>query len=95
VTQPIHDASLQPIGPQRGGQAKRELAQETAAVPFRALLDQIERSAERVAQHSRQELSRETLGDAVQDARTSLEQVLSLKERLLEEWRASQSRSAP
>lgn len=65
-------------------------ARAANSAPFRALLEQIERSAESLSRKSQDELSRESLGDAVQEARASLEQVLTLKERLLEEWRASQ-----
>ena len=65
------------------------------SVAFKALFDSLEQRAERLSKASERELSRDGLASAVGDARASLEEVLSLKDRLLEEWRAAEQQARP
>ena len=90
-------ASSQPLGgPQRpvsavGGGAQRAApAKSAAADQFKALLESLEQKAETLAEKSRAELRPEELAAAVDEARSSLEDVLALQDRLLEAFRHSQ-----
>jgi hypothetical protein len=96
VTESIQGSSRpQPIARGPGAaNAAQSSSDGSAAIRFQAMLDQIQRSAEQLKIQSGKELSRTTLGSAVEEARTSLEQALSLKDRLLEEWRATRQRGA-
>lgn len=60
------------------------------AFAFKAMLDQLEQRAQALELESRKDLSKDDLAGAVDNARISLEQMLSLKDQLLEAWQASQ-----
>jgi len=64
--------------------------ESTGAVAFKALLDELEQRAQALEIESRKDLSKDDLAGAVDNARISLSQMLSLKDRLLEAWQASQ-----
>jgi small-conductance mechanosensitive channel len=84
-----------PIGGlQRSGAAQRPAAQPSQATPeqaagFKALLERLEQQAEALDAKARADLRGEELAQAVDEARTSLEDVLALQDRLLEAWRQS------
>jgi hypothetical protein len=59
------------------------------------MLDKIEERARSLAQDSRAVERPEQLAGAVDSARESLEDVLSLKDRLLEEYRQAQRQEPP
>lgn len=61
-----------------------------SAVAFKALLDELEQRAQALELESRKDLSKDDLAGAVDNARISLQQMLSLKDQLLEAWQASQ-----
>jgi hypothetical protein len=91
VTQPVPSPSLQAASPIHGvAPARPRDAAPDGGVAFQALLDELGSRAESLEQRSRAELSQDELAGALDEARTSLEQMLSLKDRLLEAWRASQ-----
>jgi flagellar hook-basal body complex protein FliE len=60
------------------------------AVAFKALLDELEQRAQALEVESSKDLTKDDLAGAVDSARISLEQMLSLKDQLLEAWQASQ-----
>ena len=72
-------------------------SQETdrASAGFQALLDQIETRARDLAAETDAVEAPEQLAGAVDSARESLENVLELKERLLEAYRQQQQQAAP
>jgi len=81
-------------GPQRAGAAGQPSARPKTAGPeqaasFKALLDRLEQKAEALDAKARGELAPEELAQAVDDARSSFEDVLALQDRLLEAWRQS------
>ena len=84
-----------PIGGlQRSGAAAQPAAKPAQATPaqsagFKALLEQLEVKAEALDAKARAELQPEELAQAVDEARSSLEDVLALQDRLLEAWRQS------
>jgi hypothetical protein len=61
------------------------------------LLEQLEDRTRALALESQKDLSKDDLAGAVDNARASLEQMLTLKDQLLEAWRAAQQaeQSAP
>lgn len=61
-----------------------------AAASFKALLDELDQRAQALEVESRKELSHDDLAGAVDNARVSLNQLLSLKDQLLEAWQAAQ-----
>jgi uncharacterized coiled-coil protein SlyX len=65
------------------------------ALAFQALLEDLEGRAQSLERTSRQELTPDGLAGALDEARTSLERMLSLKDQLLEAWRASQQTAPP
>ncbi|MCC7010972.1 MAG: hypothetical protein IT454_00305 [Planctomycetes bacterium] len=64
------------------------------ALAFKALLDQLEQRAQALELESKKNLTKDDLVGAIDEARTSLEQMLSLKDQLLEAWRASKAQPA-
>ena len=60
------------------------------ALAFKALLDQLEGRTRDLEQRSRKDLSQDELAGAVEQAKASLEQMLSLQDQVLEAWRAAQ-----
>lgn len=64
-----------------------------AGAAFKALLESLEKRADQLEKKSESDLSRENLAAAVGDARKSLDEMLSLKDRVLEEWRAAEQQS--
>jgi len=84
-------------GPQRAGPtgspAARAATPEQAA-SFQALLEKLEQKAEALEAKAHGELAPQELAQAVDEARSSLEDVLALQDRLLEAWRQAQHQSA-
>lgn len=60
------------------------------AAAFKALLDELEQRAQALEVESAKDLTQDDLAGAVDNARISLNQMLSLKDQLLEAWQASQ-----
>jgi hypothetical protein len=56
---------------------------------FEALLERLDERTRQLAAESRKELSQDELPGAVEQAKASLEELLSLQDRLLEAWRAA------
>lgn len=89
-------ANLQPlgpsgIGPARGVDAPQGGASVSGANPaFESLLESLEQRANALRERSAAELDPQSLPGAVDEARGSLEAMLTLKDQLLEAWRASQ-----
>jgi len=94
---PISSSRPEGIRPIDAGSTAREADKAPGGPAFKALLDQLEQRTQQLSKKSAGELSRDGLADAVGDARASLEQMLSLKDRLIEDWRAAeqQSRAKP
>ena len=94
MTDPIplpSSAPLQGAGAVGGASgSKKSAGLGEGAVAFKSLLDQLEDRAKALEVESRKDLSKDDLAGAIDNARTSLEQMLSLKDQLLEAWRASQ-----
>lgn len=85
---------LPPTGPQRAGAVGPTLSRPKAASPgaaasFEALLESLEQKAQALDAKARAELAPEELAQAVDEARSSLQDALALQERLLEAWRQS------
>lgn len=84
-------------GPQRAGPsgapAARAATPEQAA-SFQALLEKLEQKAEALEAKAQGELAPAELAQAVDEARSSLEDVLALQDRLLEAWRQSRHQSS-
>lgn len=85
---------LPPSGPQRAGAIGPTLSRPRAASPgaaanFEALLESLERKAQALDAKARAELAPEELAQAVDEAKSSLEDALALQQRLLEAWRQS------
>lgn len=95
----VDPASKPPIGGIQGNAAagpaasKPKQAGPEQAAGFKALLDDLERKAEALDAKARAELQPDELAQAVDDARSSLEDVLRLQDRLLEAWRQSKHQS--
>lgn len=93
-TAPILPSAGQAAGVQQvagvGGARRAGASGGEGALAFKALLDQLEQRAQALESTSRKELAQGDLPGAVDNARESLEQMLSLKDQLLEAWRASQ-----
>jgi len=83
--------SLPGVG-KAGPPAKRDEAQPTG-VEFRALLERLQARAHDLADESSRVQSPDELGRAVDTARASLKEALSLKDRLLEAYRQNQTQS--
>lgn len=84
---PIKSIGVAASGASSAPQSK---AVDGGAVAFKALLDQLEQRAQALEVESRKDLSKDDLAGAVDNARISLQQMLSLKNQLLEAWQASQ-----
>lgn len=88
-------ANLQPvgpagIGPARGVDAPHGNSGVRGANPaFESLLESLEQRANALRERSAAELDPQSLPGAVDEARGSLEAMLTLKDQLLEAWRAS------
>jgi hypothetical protein len=99
MTQPIpspHTSSIQgaaPSSPFSRPAGASALGPE--ALAFQALLEDLGGRARSLERTSRQELTPDGLAGALDEARTSLERMLSLKDQLLEAWRASQQAAPP
>jgi|JI9StandDraft_1071089.scaffolds.fasta_scaffold544619_2 hypothetical protein len=80
------------LGPTRGVDGARSggAAAPSANPAFEALLDNLEQRASSLRERSAGELDSQSLPGAVGEARDSLEAMLTLKDQLLEAWRASQ-----
>ena len=76
-----------PLGPQPATPRPAEAAPGSTGVEFQSLLERIETHARELAQKSDEVSRPDELAGAVDSARTSLEEVLDLKERLLEAYR--------
>jgi hypothetical protein len=85
-------AGPQGLGPVRGVDAARSgAAPAPGANPaFESLLESLEQRATSLRERSATELDPQSLPGAVDEARGSLEALLTLKDQLLEAWRASQ-----
>lgn len=84
-------------GPQRAGAAAAPSSRATSpeqAASFQALLERLEQKAEALEAKAQGELAPQELAQAVDEARSSLEDVLALQDRLLEAWRQSRHQSA-
>lgn len=88
-TQPLGALGL---GPARGVEGARSggSVAPSANPAFEALLDNLEQRASSLRERSASELDPQSLPGAVGEARDSLEAMLTLKDQLLEAWRASQ-----
>jgi len=82
-----------PAGPLPARSAASEGSE--SALAFKALLDELEQRAQALEIESRKDLTKDDLAGAVDNARVSLEQMLSLKDQLLEAWRASTLEQPP
>lgn len=80
------------LGPASGVDGARSggSAAPSANPAFEALLDNLEQRASSLRERSAGELDPQSLPGAVGEARDSLEALLTLKDQLLEAWRASQ-----
>jgi len=91
----VDPAPKLPIGGvQKGGAAGSPAAKPAKASPeqaagFKALLEKLEQKAEALDAKARGELPAEELAQAVDEAKSSLEDVLALQDRLLEAWHQS------
>ena len=90
-------ASSQPIGGQQRplagigqGPSAAAPADKAKGASFKALLEKLEQKAEALDAKARGELRPDELAAAVDDARSSLEDVLALQDQLLEAFRHSQ-----
>lgn len=85
-------SSLKTIGVGASGAASAPQVKSAdgGSVAFKALLDELEQRAQALEVESRKDLSKDDLAGAVDNARVSLQQMLSLKDQLLEAWQASQ-----
>ena len=94
---PINPESV--TGPGRVGAdspAQRTDADKASGIEFRALLERLETRASDLAEKTEQVDGPDELGRAVDTARASLEEALSLKDQLLEAYRqAERQDSAP
>ncbi len=79
-------------GAQSSGGASRSESLESPA--FRALLEQLEEKAQALGSQSLAVDGPEALGQAVDDARSSLEEALSIGDRLLDAYRESIQRGS-
>ena len=77
-----------PEGPSQSGHGSRVAGEQ--GVAFKALLEKLDSQARRIQQTSEQVDRPEQLAGAVDEARTSLDQALSLGNQLLEAFRANQ-----
>jgi hypothetical protein len=86
---PIHGAGRgsAPIAPASGA---KKPADGEGALAFKALLERLDGHTRALAQESRKDLTQDQLAGAVEQARASLEQMLSLQDQVLEAWRAAQ-----
>lgn len=73
--------------------AKGSVVGGEGALAFKALLDQLDERARALETESQRDLTQDDLAGAIGNARASLEQMLSLKDQLLEAWRAAQAQS--
>ena len=75
-----------------GGQpsARKPSTEESAGVEFRAMLERLENRASDLAEKTEQVEGPDELGRAVDSARESLEEALSLKDQLLEAYRQAE-----
>jgi hypothetical protein len=91
---PIPSRPTLPLGPLEGAPASRgrEPGRAKGEVEFQALLERVEQRARKLATDAAGVDAPEQLAQAMQTARESLEDVLSLKQRLLEAYRAEQRR---
>src|SRR6187402_1978952 len=84
-------------GPQRAGPPAAPVARAATpeqAASFQALLEKLEQKAEALEAKAHGELAPQELAQAVDEARSTLEDVLALQDRLLEAWRQSQHQGA-
>lgn len=76
-----------------GSPEKTSGAKEGSGAAFEALLEKLEQRAVELSEDSREELEPERLAGAVDRARASLEDALSLGDRLLEAYREAAQQS--
>src|SRR5262245_59585000 len=95
MTEPISTtiAGAGGVRPPDKSTSSRAVETAGAGAAFKALLESLERRADQLEKKSEGEVTRENLSAAVGDARKSLDEMLSLKDRVLEEWRAAEQRS--
>jgi flagellar hook-basal body complex protein FliE len=82
---PLKAGAVQP-----GAKPTAKSALPESGVAFRALLDELELKARDLQQQSRSLERPEDLADAVQGAKASLDDALSIRDRLLEAFRQAQ-----
>jgi hypothetical protein len=85
---------LRPSAAGAAGPAKSTRADAGSGASFKALLESLEQRAEALDEKSRGELAPEELAAAVDEARSSMQDVLALQDQLLEAWRQSRHQSA-
>ena len=95
MNQPISPLSPRPADGSSRAPAAAPQGPAAGSVAFQALLEDLESRAHALEAKSREELTPDGLAGAVDDARASLERMLSLQDRLLEAWRASRQAPAP
>jgi hypothetical protein len=91
IPDPERVTSLVPVAPAKGAAARR--AEVEPSVAFRALLDALQEKASTLAQTSASVDDPNRLAGAVEAARETLDQAVTLSDRLLESWRAERQRA--
>jgi len=94
MTDPFFVSQTSPASsapPAAGAKKPGDVGAGSAA--FKVLLDQLEDRAQALELESQRDLSQDDLAGALDNARASLEQMLTLKDQLLEAWRAAQQQA--
>ena len=86
---PLRQAGIDPASAAGAGKAKKTSDPESSAA-FRALLDSLAQKAANLDETSQSLGAPDELASAVDDARKSLEDAMSLGDQLLEAYRANQ-----
>lgn len=86
---PLRSGGVSPTGP-AGGVSKPSKASPESSAAFKALLDSLAQKAANLDETSQSLGAPEELASAVDDARKSLEDAMSLGDQLLEAYRANQ-----
>lgn len=89
---PKHVAGLDSLGGKPP--AQRSGVEQSASVEFRAMLERLETRASDLAAKTEQVDGPDQLGRAVDSARASLEEALTLKDQLLEAYRQAEQQDA-
>jgi hypothetical protein len=92
---PPGDGSLRPVGGARPGGAREGASTEGGGPAFQALLEKLQQQARSLSQDTEAVARPEDLSGAVDRARATLDDALSLSDQLLEAYReATQQRGA-